>query len=437
MGFFDKVKQAVGIGGAKVDVSLNEGAVPLGGFAKGRVLLRGGKSEQQCNALEARLERVTRIRVQGDNGQMQDKDDVEVIQAEKLANYNFTIHEGSESSFDFAFKMPREGGPGTRIRYRIYATADIPGAIDPSKTVDVAVTDSAPATMGIGDVPALLSTAKTLRDQGGDRAVEIESLLKQVLSLEATNAQALRMLAEVVGWRNEAEAVPHWKKYLEVVPSDTEAWEELARNAERRGANQEAVETFDKAISMAPNRSYLHVQRARVLEYMNRFDDALTAWDNAIKGDAQDRSYVVSRARVLVKQGKKAEAEQALLALADEGDRHTLDSILETLAEIGAHQHEDALLARALTVNQDDPFGVHELRAQRYLKRGLYEKAIEAAEAAARGPNQSEWSLSNLMSLKGQALEHLKRTTDAKAAYKKALDLSKDNSDARLRMKAL
>ena len=79
----------------------------------------------------------------------------------------------------------------------------------------------------------------------------------------------------LIGWRNEAEAVPHWHKYLAIVPADTEAWEELARNAERRGATAEALQTFDKALALAPNRSYLHAQRAPefVTRFANRSDN--------------------------------------------------------------------------------------------------------------------------------------------------------------------
>ena len=57
-----------------------------------------------------------------------------------------------------------EGGPGTRIAYRIYATADIPGAIDPSKTIELAVTDAGPTSVGLGDVSTTMQTAKTLRE---------------------------------------------------------------------------------------------------------------------------------------------------------------------------------------------------------------------------------------------------------------------------------
>src|SRR4051812_40440649 len=124
MGFFYKMKQAVGIGGAKLDISLDAGTAALGGVGKGRGILRGGKSEQKCHGVEARLERVTTVRVEVE-GKMQNKEDVETVTSELVANYHFSIPADSEQLFDFAFKVPREGGPGTRIAYRIHATADI------------------------------------------------------------------------------------------------------------------------------------------------------------------------------------------------------------------------------------------------------------------------------------------------------------------------
>jgi tetratricopeptide (TPR) repeat protein len=435
MGFFDKMKQAVGIGGAKIEISLNAGAAPLGGFAKGRVILRGGKSEQKCHAIEARLQRVTTVRVEVE-GKMQNKEDVEVVVSEMLAAYHFTIPAESEQTFDFAFKVPREGGPGTRIAYRIYATADIPGAIDPSKTVELAVSD-APVTSGLGDVPALMQTASTLRDQGSDHGVEIESLLKQVLALDATHAQAMRMLAEIVGWRNDAEAVAYWQRYLALVPADTEAWEELARNAERRGATDEALETFGKAITLAPNRSYLHAQRARVLEAAQRYDEAITAWDAALRGDSPDDGYGISRTNILVKQGRNSEAETALLAIGEHCESYRLDDVLTALAELGATQHEDRLIASALERHRDDAATVHEVHANRLFKRAEYARSLEAVDRALKGTSQSEWTISNLNVLKGQSFEQLDRRADAKAAYKKALEINRDNYDAKTRLKAL
>lgn len=88
-------------------------------------------------------------------------------------------------------------------------------------------------------------------------------------------------------------------------------------------------------------------------------------------------------------------------------------------------------------VDQDDPYRVHQVNADRLLKRQQYEKAIEAIDQAMKGPNQGEWALSKLMAMRGQALEHLRRTNEAKLAYKKALDINGDNYEAKTRLKAL
>ena len=436
MGFFDKMKQAVGIGGAKVDIEMTDSAVPLGGFARGRVVLRGGKSEQKCSGIEARLERVTRVRVEVD-GKMQDKDDVENIQSEKLAEYQFSISPESEMSFDFAFRVPREGGPGTRIKYRLYATADIAGAIDPSKTIELAVTDAAPIAAGAGDVPQLLQTVATLRRQGGEHAAEIEAMLRQVIALDGKNAQGLRQLAEVVGWRNDAEAVPFWHAYLQLVPADVDAWEELARNAERRGANTEALQTYDHALTLAPQNSGIHGQRARVLEALDRIGDAIAAYEAASRGDSPDDDYAISRAKLLARQGRGQEAEVELCAIGERCATYRLDDVLTALDELGARQHEERLFARALERFRGDELPVHELHAKRLFKRGEYARSLEAVDRALARNSDSPWVAANLMALKGQSLEHLDRRADAKAAYKRALELDKDNWDAKSRLKAL
>lgn len=434
MGLFDKMKQAVGIGGAKVEVRLNPGPVALGGFAKGRVLLKGGKGEQKCDGIVLELKRITTLKVERE-GKLVDQDSIDVIATEKLADYSWAIHPESEQSWDFAVKVPREGGPGSRIKYQLYATADIPGAIDPSNTVDLPVTDAPQLTQA--DVPELLSTVRTLRSQGGDNGPQIEGLLKQVLGFEPMNTEAMRLLAEQIGYRNEAEAVPYWNKYLQVVPTDVEAWEELARNAERRSAYAEALQVFDKALTMAPKSSSLHGQRARVLVSMSRLDDAIAAYDNALTGDRPEGYYGIERAKTLAKANRKAEAEAALVAVAQSGDPWVLEQVLEALFDLGSTQHEEAIIAHAFKVNQDDPYRVHQVNADRLLKRQQYEKAIEAIDQAMKGTNHSEWTLSKLMGQRGQALEHLRRTDEAKLAYKKALEIDANNYDAKTRLKAL
>ena len=189
MGFFDKIRRSVGIGGAKVEIKLATSPVPLGSSCKGQVILR--------------RTHVERVLVEG---KMQDQEQQNDVQKEKVLSYTTKIYPESETGYDFAVRIPNEAGGPTQIKYHLYATADIPGAIDPS------------------------------------------------CKLEPDNTAALRQMAETVGYRNEAEAVPLWKKYLTLVPADVKAWEELAGNAERRRAYPEALQHFDNTSSWGNRR---------------------------------------------------------------------------------------------------------------------------------------------------------------------------------------
>ena len=197
------------------------------------------------------------------------------------------------------------------------------------------------------------------------------------------------------------------------------------------------LDTYGKALSLAPNRSYLHVQRARVLETANRNDEAIAAYDAALNGDSPDDSYGIARAKLLDKQGRAGEAEAALLAIGEKCESYRLDDVLTALAEIGSTQHEDRLIAAALARNAEDPASIYEIQAQRLFKRGDYAKSLEAVDRALKGSGLSDWSMSSLITLKGQSFEHLDRRADAKAAYKKALEIYRDNYDAKTRLKAL
>jgi sporulation-control protein spo0M len=231
MGLFDKLKLSVGIGGAKVEVKLNPGPVPMGGFAKGQVIIHGGKVEQKLNGVLVTLKRSKVVRVEVE-GKLQDQTQTENLHEDNLAPYEQTISAGSDMYYEFAMQVPNEGGEESRISYEIHASADIPGAIDPSASVKIPLTKA--AEMTAAQIPQMLGVADQLRNQGNKEA-ELEGVLAQVLALDANNTRALRMMAEVQDYRSPAEAAQRWKALVALIPEDIEAWGRLAQNAERRG----------------------------------------------------------------------------------------------------------------------------------------------------------------------------------------------------------
>src|SRR5687767_2107351 len=67
MGFFDKMKASVGIGGAKIELAVPDSPALKGGTLQGTVILTGGKIAQRCNGITVTL-RVTRMVSQSGEG---------------------------------------------------------------------------------------------------------------------------------------------------------------------------------------------------------------------------------------------------------------------------------------------------------------------------------------------------------------------------------
>lgn len=127
MGLFDKLTTAVGIGGAKVEIAIEAGNHQEGGFALGTVLVKGGKTAQTCDGLTVELKQ-WREKTEVVNGESKTVQAKETLVMKNLSPLGFAIPPGSSHTFNFRIYLPAEG------KTEIVASADIPGAIDPSAT---------------------------------------------------------------------------------------------------------------------------------------------------------------------------------------------------------------------------------------------------------------------------------------------------------------
>lgn len=432
MGLFDKLKLSVGIGGAKVEVKLNPGPVPLGGFAKGQVILHGGKVEQKCNALTVTLKRSKVVRVEVE-GKLQDQTQTDNLHQDDLAAYEQTIHPGSDSYYDFAMQIPNEGGEESRISYEIVASADIPGAIDPSASVKIPLGKA--AEMTIAQVPQMLGVADQLRNQGNKEA-ELEGVLAQVLSVDANNTRALRMMAEVMDYRSPAEAAQKWKAFVALVPEDVDAWSRLAQNAERRGAFDEALQHSAKTVELAPGKTEVWLTRANIFEQKQGWSDAVSCYEKALAGDNPYTRIHVQKANALLKQDKKEDAVAALTVAGKAGDAYCLSEILDALDAAGRPEFEEEMIIEAIKQNADSYYP-WQTKAERLMKRNAAAQAVTAIETALTKDVSSDWARGQLWFMKGKAFESLNKNAEAKTAYAKAVEEYKEHREAKDRLKAL
>ena len=105
MGLFDKMKTAVGIGGAKVSMGIEAGNHQEGAFATGTVLVKGGKVDQVCDGLTIELKQL-RDKIEEVNGESRTVTSKETLVIKDLAPNGFAIKPGSDNVFQFRIYLP-------------------------------------------------------------------------------------------------------------------------------------------------------------------------------------------------------------------------------------------------------------------------------------------------------------------------------------------
>lgn len=185
MGFFSKLKAAVGIGGAKVALSFDGDRFSAGSTISGTVTLTGGGLEQPIETLHLELleewqtppqkeadgssvnihtQTVTKT-VNGEQVTVQttvstssddeavelDEDGFEVEVESKMESHfrtvadlvlaeALTVDEGFEQAFPFTVTLPADAQPSGEFRtWELYAWAGIPKAIDPTDRKEIQV----------------------------------------------------------------------------------------------------------------------------------------------------------------------------------------------------------------------------------------------------------------------------------------------------------
>jgi hypothetical protein len=172
MGLFDKLTNAVGIGGAKVELGIEAGLYQEGGFATGTVLIRGGKSEQRCNAVLVEvkqwIEKTEVINGEIKDGPGQRDDGPEEPGAQRLR------HQAGQQNTPLTSASTCR----RRARRRSSPRPTSPGAIDPSATAKLEV---GPGQRGF--LPRSLLT----RVEGKPGATEINRIGGKPIGIDPRN----------------------------------------------------------------------------------------------------------------------------------------------------------------------------------------------------------------------------------------------------------
>lgn len=154
MGFLDKLKASVGIGGAKVQLQAKRSYYFGDENVEITVTLHGGKVAQKCHKLEVSIQRTRDLpteEVEAKKSSGQENPSTRVTDTLLTLVFpgteDVTIEPGSAQVFNLEFGIP--GDEHTLFsdshEYRVTVAADIPGAIDPSDSVALKVLPPRPS----------------------------------------------------------------------------------------------------------------------------------------------------------------------------------------------------------------------------------------------------------------------------------------------------
>lgn len=154
MGFFDKIKASVGVGGAKIQLQVGRSYYFSDETVSITVTLLGGKLTQKCHKIDVSFTRTRDL----------DEEELEALKAKGQQNpstrttetlcelalpgsENLTIAPDSKQAFVTEIALPIDAHAlfADQHEFRINVSADIPGAIDPSDSASIKVLPPRPA----------------------------------------------------------------------------------------------------------------------------------------------------------------------------------------------------------------------------------------------------------------------------------------------------
>jgi hypothetical protein len=136
MGLFD----AFGAGGGKLNIEPQAVQVSPGTQLRGRVSFTAGKRAQQITNIKLRFTQTMNQMVQGPQGPQSQSHSTPVCPEVQLAGA-FATEPGNRYDFPFEFQLPAQmvsSTPG-QMSYRLHASADIDGEVDPGDGQDIQV----------------------------------------------------------------------------------------------------------------------------------------------------------------------------------------------------------------------------------------------------------------------------------------------------------
>ena len=257
---------------------------------------------------------------------------------------------------------------------------------------------------------------------------EAERFLQAVLRTQPMHVGALNLMGVVLGrlGRN-AEAVASYDRALTAAPDSIEAWYGRGMTLLAAGRGQEAIASLDRVIAAKPDFTQVHLLRAKLLADLGCRDAALAGIDRLLAIMPGLAEAWLGRSNILFEAKRYEEAlaaaKQAVALKLDLAEAwHGLGNVLNEL-----RRHDEALSAydRALTSNRNFAGAWHG-RGNVLSELRRYHEALAAYDKAlGLAPQLTEAWLG-----RGNVLNFLKQPAEALTAFTRALTLDQRLAEA-------
>lgn len=182
-----------------------------------------------------------------------------------------------------------------------------------------------------------------------------------------------------------ADAETLLRENLAIDPDDAACMRLLGICQFGRDNYEHSLQTFDRALALAPEDADLHVWRARVLLNQNQPEPAHRALDAALRLEPDLPDAVSARAMIFYRETKWAEAEAtARAAMALDSDDVTAQNILSHALMMQGRQNESEAHIRSRLERDPENGMTHVAAGYAALRRGDHENAATHFSEALR-----------------------------------------------------
>lgn len=264
--------------------------------------------------------------------------------------------------------------------------------------------------------------------RGGNAVFGYDAVMSQTLNIELqSTAETVRAVAQAVGAADFPRARALAESALSRGLIHPAFFNALALSSERQGRDEEALESWQRARSLAPKDPRILSAIGLCFLRLHRFDEAIAAFDEALGIEPANAATHQRKGMALGMAGRQDESERAHRRAVQLQPRNA--ESLASLAFIAARKGDSAtaerLAARALDADAGNATA-HVILAQREVSQG----ECAAAENRLRrilDANLPPHGRAVALGVLGDALDGLGRPEEAFAAYTAANEQQKQN----------